>query len=216
MLSRRKFLGHSFVLGGIAAQTLVWGSKANGEPNTGTTSIIPGDLWSYHPIDPATAAKLAYEGHARGGCSYAVFYGILAQLAEAYGEPYRSFPFKMMKFGNSGIGDTGNICGGLVGASAAIGLFLDGKVRIESIKNLLQWYENTELPKYQPSQPIFISGNITTVKAQTTLCSNSSAAWCKKSGFEHGSRERIERCLRLSADTCMKTAELLNAATGGK
>ncbi|MBN1906662.1 MAG: C_GCAxxG_C_C family protein [Deltaproteobacteria bacterium] len=213
MLSRRKFLGFSVALGGMAAQTLVWGLMANGETNTIPTSQTQG-LWTYHPVDPITAAKLAYEGHSKNGCSYGVFYGIVGQLAEAYGEPYRSFPFKMMKFGNSGIGDSGNICGGLVGGSAAIGLFLDGITRIETIKSLLQWYENTELPVYQPSKSLKIDGKIPAVKAQTTLCSNSKAAWCKKSGFGPDSKERIERCFRLSADTCKKTAELLNAAIG--
>jgi hypothetical protein len=199
----------------MAAQTLVWGRTANGESNTATASLTQG-LWVYHPVDPITAARLAYEGHSKNGCSYGVFYGILSQLAEGYGEPYRSFPFKMMEFGNGGIGGYGSICGGLVGASAAIGLFLDGKARGDVITGLLQWYEKTELPKYRPDKPVIINADIPSVAVQTTLCTNSKAAWCDKSGFSPTSKERMERCCRLSADICMKTAELLNAATGKK
>lgn len=215
MISRRKFLGFSLALGGMTAQTLVCGRMANGESNAGTVSLTQG-LWPYHPVDPIAAARLAYEGHSKNGCSYGVFYGIISQLAEGYGEPYRSFPFKMMEFGNGGIGGNGSICGGLVGGSAAIGLFLDGKARGDVITGLLQWYEKTELPKYTPHKPIIISGNIPSVAAQTTLCTNSKAAWCNKSGFSPNSKERMERCYRLSADICMKTAELLNAYTGKK
>lgn len=215
MLSRRKFLGLSIALGGVAAHTLVWGRTANGETDAGVASLTQG-LWVYHPVEPITAARLAYEGHSKNGCSYGVFYGILSQLAKGYGEPYNSFPFKMMEFGNGGIGGYGSICGGLVGASAAIGLFLDGKTRGDVITTLLQWYEKSELPKYKPDKPRIISGDIPSVAAQTTLCTNSKAAWCNKSGFNPDSKERTERCYRLSADICMKTAELLNAATGMK
>jgi hypothetical protein len=215
MLSRRKFIGISLAFGGMAAQTFVCGNMVNGEPNTNTISRTEG-LWAYHPVDPITAAKLAYEGHSTNGCTYGVFYGILGQMAKTYGEPYKSFPFKMMEFGNAGIGGYGSICGGLVGGSAAIGLFIGGKQRGELITSLLKWYENTELPKYQPAQPIIINGDIPGVTALTTLCSDSKAAWCKKSGFDPGSKERTERCYRLSADICMKTAELLNGAIGGK
>ncbi len=214
MLSRRKFLGFSVALGGMAAQTVIFSRIANGEPNTNTPSKVEG-LWTYHPVDPVTAAKQAYKEHSTNGCTYGVFHGILAQLADTYGEPYSSFPFKMMEFGNGGVGGYGSICGGLVGGSAAIGLFYGGKQRGELITNLLKWYENTELPKYQPSQPIIIDGTIPAVLAQSVLCSNSKTAWCKKSGFSPGSKERMERCCRLTADVCMKTVELLNGVTGG-
>jgi hypothetical protein len=134
MLSRRKFLGLSIALGGVAAHTLVWGRTANGETDAGVASLTQG-LWVYHPVEPITAARLAYEGHSKNGCSYGVFYGILSQLAEGYGEPYRSFPFKMMEFGTEN--RVMHIAEVLL-CLCAIGLFLR-KDKVNVITTLLQW-----------------------------------------------------------------------------
>ena len=207
-------MGFSLALGGIAAETLIFGRHAKGESKADPALPEP-ELWIYHAVDPMEAAKLAYEEHATNGCSYSVFHGILSQLAEKYREPYRSFPFKMMEFGNSGVGGYGSTCGGLVGAAAAIGLFLEGKARNDMITHLFKWYENTELPTYRPSQPIVIDTDIPAVMTQSILCRNAKSVWCKESGFSLDSKERRERCYRLSGDIGMKTAELLNAAFGG-
>jgi hypothetical protein len=214
MISRRKWLGYGAAIGGTAVQALVGSRPAKGQLGSSTLFSNQG-LWIYHRVEPAIAEKLAYEGHSKNGCSCGVFAGILTQLADSYGEPYRSFPLKMIEFGNGGIGGYGSTCGGLVGAAAAIGLFFEGKTRGELITHLFQWYEKTELPLYQPPQPLVISGNIPTVTTQSVLCSNSKSAWCQKSGFGPDSKERRERCFRLSADIGRKTAELLNASVNG-
>lgn len=210
MISRRAWLGYGAAIGGAATQ-LLRGDEARGESTSKPTSLKQG-VWRYHRIDPAVSEKLAYEGHAQNGCSYGVFAGVLLPLSESDGEPYRSFPLGMMAFGNGGIGGFGSICGGLVAGAAAIGLFHEGKIRGELITRLLHWYENTGLPIYQPSQPLVMGGDIPAVTIQSVLCSSSKSLWCQKSGYSPDSKERRERCFRLSADICRKTVELLNAA----
>lgn len=192
----------------------VMGGEAKGESRSTPASLNQG-LWAYRRIDPVLSEKLAYEMHSKSGCSYGVFAGMLAPLSESYGEPYRSFPLKMMEFATRGIGGYG-ICGGLIAGAAAIGLFHDGKIRNELITRLLRWYEETELPMYRPSQPLASDAEIPTVKAQSVLCSNSIAAWRQKASVVQETKERVERCYRLSADICRKTVELLNESIDGQ
>ena len=53
--------------------------------------------WEYDQLDPSKTAELAYKLYPEGSCMYAVFKGVLSQLADKFGEPYASFPFHMMR-----------------------------------------------------------------------------------------------------------------------
>jgi hypothetical protein len=205
MISRRKWLGCSMALGGSLSTVLSMTRDSLSE-----ATELNQDLWPYHEVDPVAAEQLSYENYFKGLCCYGAFVGILMPLANKYGHPYRDFPFKMMEYGAGGIGGSGNLCGCLNGCAAAIGLFLDGAIRADLIKQLFQWYTITELPIYKPAKLVSTTLPIPQSTAQSLLCPASISAWRQKSGSKFDSPERRERCARLTADVSRKTAELLN------
>jgi len=166
--------------------------------------------WLYHELDPQTTAERAYLYHYEGHCMYGVFRSIVGQLADRYGEPYRSFPCAMMSYGAGGVASWGSLCGALNGAAAAIALFAPDRQKHASLINrVLLWYEQTELPVYLPARPR-LDMQIPTSAAHSILCHPSVSAWCKTSGHRVASKEHMERCARLTADTARQTVLVLN------
>lgn len=164
--------------------------------------------WTYHELNPERTAERAYQMYKDGSCMYAVFGSIITQLAEEFGEPYSSFPVSMMKYGASGIGSFGSICGSLNAAAAAIGLFVGKKEHQEAlIEDLFTWYEKALLPVYTPPKP---EHTIIPTVADSVLCHASTAKWLKASGGRIDGKERAERCSRLSADVAQKAVGILN------
>jgi hypothetical protein len=166
--------------------------------------------WTYSRLEPKAVAAEAYQMMPKGGCMYGVFGSILNSLAGIVGEPFRSFPVEMMKYGAGGVGGFGSLCGTLNGGAALLGLFVqDGKRRDKLITELFTWYESTELPVYGPKErskeldmPKSVAGSV--------LCHISVGRWCRVSGYDVLSGEMHERCSRLTADVAAKTVELLN------
>jgi hypothetical protein len=171
---------------------------------------IAGD-WQYVRLDPATIAAEAYRLVPQGGCMYGLFAGIMGAMAQLQGEPYRSFPLHMMKYGEGGVGLWGSLCGTINGGAAIVGLFIPDKTQREQlVAELFSWYEAMELPIYHPKETED-SPAIPKTAAGSVLCHVSVGKWCKTSGDDMGSPEMKERCRRLTADVAAKTVELLNA-----
>lgn len=168
--------------------------------------------WVYQALDAAATGTIAYGMYENGGCMYASFGSILAQLAKQHGEPFASFPTHMMKYGSSGIGDYGSVCGSLNGAAAVVGLFVPNKShRIAIIEEIFGWYEKTSLPVFQPEGK---EKSVATV-SNSVLCHVSTATWSKASGKRTDSKDRSERCSRLTADVTKKTIGLMNQYVEG-
>jgi len=164
--------------------------------------------WIYNRVAPADAATEAYGLYPSGGCMYGVFKGVMDRLAVKGGEPFRSFPCQMMKYGEGGGAGWGSLCGALNGAAAMIGLFIDDKERREAVlAELFHWYEDTPLPAYRPTGA---GEELEQTTAHSVLCHVSSVRWCEATGSPAVSPERKERCRRLTADVAAKTIELLN------
>jgi hypothetical protein len=142
---------------------------------------------------------------------YGVFASVMSQLADKYGEPYRSFPVDMMIYGAGGVADWGSICGALNGSAALIGLFVEDEDEIKKLVNeLFLWYQQTELPQHAPQKPgldIEIAKSI----SDSVLCHVSVTRWCNVSGHKAYTKPQKERCKRLTADTAKKVVEILNA-----
>ena len=105
------------------------------------------------PLDAAVVADKAYRIYPEGACMYATFASIVSSLGELVGEPYRSFPVEMMRYGEGGISGWGSVCGALNGAAAVIGLIYpgkDGSRRAELIAELFSWYEQSQAPQVSP------------------------------------------------------------------
>jgi hypothetical protein len=201
---------------GIAAGSCLLSSCARQEIKTAQPAKSPAVLpWPYHELDPEATAERAYLLHYEGHCMYGVFTSIVGQLAEQYGEPYESFPFKMMSYGAGGVASWGSLCGALNGAAAAIALFASAKEQQARLTGqILLWHEQNELPVYVPAKPklnVRIPGSI----AHSVLCHPSVSLWCKASGYPVGGKEHMERCARLTADTARQTVQVLNEGLSG-
>ncbi|MDA3925736.1 MAG: C-GCAxxG-C-C family protein [Kiritimatiellae bacterium] len=166
--------------------------------------------WIYHKLVPEITADIAYNNYSAGSCMYAAVKSVISQLAETHGEPFASFPVHMMKYGHSGVGGYGTLCGALNGSASLIGLFVDDKkIRDALIKDLFRWYENTALPVFQPNKPIL---DFTPPKSicKSPLCHASTTCWANAAGCRVDSKERSERCKRLTADVAAKLVTMLN------
>lgn len=166
--------------------------------------------WKYTLLDPAETAKRAYNDYPKGSCMYGVFNSIISQLAETVGEPFASFPTQMMKYGHGGVNGYGTICGTLNGAAAAIGLLVEDKATRDALAaELFSMYEDTALPIYKPEEPAMDFVPPTSV-AKSVLCHASTTRWGKKAGYTISSKERKERCRRLTADIAAQAVTILN------
>lgn len=169
--------------------------------------------WTYRPLDPEAVGQLAYDIYPKGSCMYSVFGSVILQLADRVGEPFRSFPIDMMRFGATGVGGWGSVCGVVNGCAALIGLFRSGedvkKQRDDTIADVCLWYESTPLPSFRPERPALDLDIVSNVSG-SVLCHVSSSRWCKTAGCDVVSPERRERCRRLSAEGAMKVVQLLN------
>ena len=141
---------------------------------------------------------------------------IAEAIAEKRGEPYRSFPVDMMRYGGGGTGDSGSLCGALNGGAALIGLFARSEDETNKlIAGLFLWYEQTKLPAYVPPKSV-LNMEMPTSVSNSILCHVSISRWCAASGHKAFDDKRNERCCRLTADVARKTIEILNANFIGK
>ena len=137
-------------------------------------------------------------------------------MGEKFGAPYNTFPFSCMEFCKSATGDSGGTCGCLTAGAQVISLFYPRKIAVPLQQQLFRWYEATALPIFKPAPgSTKIDGDMVASQSDSILCHISVARWCNKSGFASGSGERSERCGRITADTAVKTAELIFAQMDG-
>jgi len=205
--TRRELFG----LAGIAAGSWVFSSCVR-EQLAAPPAKKPRLRWDFARLDPDITADRAYQDYYQGHCMYGVFKSIVWQLAEQRGEPYKSFPLDMMKYGAGGVAGWGSLCGGLNGAAAVIGLFATTQDQARLLTHeLFRWYETTALPIYVPKKPQ-LEMEMPKSVSNSVLCHVSVSNWCKVSGHRAFSKEHNERCARLTADTAKKTVEILNSS----
>lgn len=208
-------------LGGLAVGGMVCGmscssyaAEAEKAPGGGRFAQVNGEFgWNPHKLDPAESQQIAYDGYWYKGyaCGYGTFYGIVGVMGEKFGAPYNQFPFTMLEANKGGVSDWGTICGALYGAAAAFALFYPRKERNPMVNELFRWYETTALPIYNPGEAARgVKGKIPSNVADSPLCHLSVSKWCFENKIEATSKERSERCGRLTADVCKKAVEILN------
>ena len=214
MMNRREMLWATTAMAGTLAGSAIW---KRASASTAKNPADASDKWAYHKLAPAVTAEMGYDGYYKGHCCYGVFYSIVGQMAEQHGAPYDGFPFWMMEFGTGGIGLYGSVCGALNGAAAAIGLFHHGPDQNSLITDLFAWYEQANLPLYQPAKPVLESTLHQSI-SHSVLCHRSVGKWCNSVTpvVPVKSKPRAERCARLAADVSRKTVELLNAKATGQ
>lgn len=173
--------------------------------------------WTPKKISPEKAAMLGYSGfyNSGQGCGYGVFKGLVGQMALKYGAPYDTFPLQMMTYGASGVGNWGTLCGSLNGAAAAFGLFYGRDEATQMIDALFRWYEKEKMPVFEPSIKKLDFTPPPTVP-DSVLCHVSVSQWCYETDHDMHSKERSERCARVTAVVAQKAAEIINAKIDGK
>ena len=171
-------------------------SKAKAGPVNSQTKI-------YKPADPSKVAAYAYKLYPGNACMYAALKAVVAS-ASTKTDP---LPYDMFKYGHKGCGGQGSLFGACTGAAAAIGYFIRDKKECDPvIAKLFKWYETSALPAFTPPDS---SPRVTAVSG-AILCHISVTKWCKAAQKNPFSKERKNRCARLTADTAAKTVELLN------
>ncbi|MEA3545925.1 MAG: C-GCAxxG-C-C family (seleno)protein [Thermodesulfobacteriota bacterium] len=131
----------------------------------------------------------------------------------------------IMQHGVGGVADYGSLCGAANGAAAAVMFAFPAKDMKPIVQRLMRYYEteafpnaksneyavNNEflVPKYKSQKSLLRSAS------HSVLCHVSVAKWCEKSGYASGSKERSERCARITGDTAAMAVTLLNAHLKG-
>lgn len=225
-LSRRTVLGglagvSGLVMGGAVATAVAHaagGTKDIQKPTPEQTKRFAqqgGDFgWAPHKLDPDECAQVAYDGYWYKGyaCGYGAFYSIIGLMGEKYGAPYNQFPYAMLEANKGGISDWGTICGALYGAAAAYALFWGRNERGPMVDELFRWYEVTPLPIYNPGEKSQgFKGALPSNPSESVLCHISVSKWCYANKLEATSKQRSERCGRITADVSRKAVEILNA-----
>lgn len=222
-IARRRVLSSlGWFSGGVLASTCAQ-SCGDSLGGTGTSAAagldrpeVPSStpkVWKYLALNPEELADRAYAMYPNGSCMYSMVGSVMTALAEKVGEPFASFPYGMMRYGHGGIGGWGSVCGVVNGAAAVIALFNqdDEEARNKLIGRFARWYESTPLPTYQPKasqSPMELPPST----AQSILCHVSVSRWCEASGCPAFSKEKSERCRRLTADGARMLAIVLNEA----
>lgn len=215
-MERRKVLkiaAGTIAAGGIGFATLTTAFKPKNKPIAKPQKLTSKEnesSWKYTILDPSITAELAYNEYPNGSCMYGVASSIITQLAEKIGEPFASFPIHMMKYGHGGVCGYGTICGALNATAAIMGLLITEKeTRDLLVAELFHIYETTPLPEYKPINPGMNFTPPTSI-SESVLCHASTTIWGKVSGYRVDSKERKERCRRLTADIAAKTVTILN------
>ncbi|MDL2266897.1 C-GCAxxG-C-C family protein [Desulfovibrio sp. OttesenSCG-928-G15] len=218
-VNRRQMLGF---MGGAVAVGVGAGALGNfaGPVNAGMPVEEEPFSWKPQTLDVAEITPIAHERfYYKGfGCGYGVFYSIVGTMGNKFGDPYKSFPYSMMEMGKSGVSEWGTLCGALLGAVSALSLFWGRKERDPMVDELFRWYETTAFPIFQPAKDLQVglpTKELPTSVAESVLCHISVSKWSYASGIPAQSKERSERCARLTADVAKKTVEIMNAKIGG-
>ncbi len=223
---RRAFLrqlGSQAGVLGVAGACLVPG-LAPAEP--GMAPEMPPLPWPYTPLDVEETRKRAHGHYADIQCSASVFTSIVGGLARVAGHPFDKIPCGMMAYGASGVAGFGSLCGTLNGAGAAVCLVCDKKTTDAVLTELMSWYATALLPtdtaneyavtgRYAWKDPNAVRTALPQSVAGDNLCHLSITRWCKAASLGSGSKERAERCARVTGDVAAKAVELLNAVHAG-
>jgi hypothetical protein len=223
-LGRRSFLAQSgLVATGVGMGA--FGLNASLEAGADEGSAGQSWPWPYKELDVELVRKRGHAYYYQGGCMYGASGGLLSVLRDELGAPYTGFPHDMLRYGGGGIAGWGTVCGSLNGACAMITLTA-GKAYGKITNELMAWYTTTPFPSdtangYAARHEYLVEEYKTDAVLPTTvsnspLCHVSVNTWCRATGFASGSKQRAERCARLTGDVAAKAAELLNAHARGE
>jgi hypothetical protein len=230
------------VVGLIGYPALALAEEAAPASAGASPSGVPRLPWGYKELDPMEAFKRGYLGYLVDECAGGAAWAILSLLKETIGYPYTLLPLPTfeemvaarkahkhipvpMKYGAGGIEGYATICGALNGAAFAIDWALGPHLGKKVIRRLFRWYETTAFPtalanEYATEGKFPVKGKynkpLPSVKCDSVLCHVVVSKWCTVTGYASGSKQRSERCGRITAAVAKKAVELMNAAIKGE
>lgn len=211
-VSRRELLvGTGAFAAGVALSTL-FGGPGFSRTTKAQSSDVPPWPWPYQKLDPDAVARAGYDGYWQGGCMYGAANAIIGELARVVGHPFTLVPVDMFRYGAGGFVGWGTLCGTLNGAGAAMALVTPKEAHATLLNELAGWYTETALPNYKPAGAADLPKSV----AGSPLCHVSVSKWCDVSGYREDSKERKERCARLTGEVAAQAVRLLNAYYDGK
>ena len=172
--------------------------------------------YKYAKLDPQEAGQLAYENYGNRWCMAGVVAGLVMALQKKAGGAWKDFPIDAYRWGHGGLAGWGALCGTMPGAGVVIGLVTKDTDTAESMVNdLAFYYSYTELPSFTPAKVLYADIKHMTI-AGTPICHISVGRWMRTEGVAFLTKQRVERCARLSANVAMYAANMLNAWADGK
>ncbi len=135
-------------------------------------------------------------------------------------------PQIMMQYGVGGVATYGSLCGAPNGSASAMNIAIPfEEAKKELIPRLLRYYEVESFPN-RKSNEYAVNGKFYPPKykskkslprssGHSVLCHVSVGKWCEHSGYASGSKERSERCARVTGDVVAMAVTLMNAYTKG-
>jgi len=218
--SRRNFLatGTGALVTGAFAASLGRAASDAPSPTAGNpvpmnpSPTVPALPWGYKELDVDRVRRRAYESYFKGSCCYATADALLSELKESSGGPWATIPPEMFRFGHGGALGWGTLCGALTSSLAVLNL---ASAKYEELGNeLIGWYTLFPFPSANHEAYTKFPKQKTTV-ANSPLCHVSVGTWVNKTGVMIQTKEKKERCAKLTGDTAARVAELLNQALAG-
>jgi hypothetical protein len=244
-LERRKFIKGAAVLSGAAICGVATANQAKASETVPEDFVPPPMPWGYKELDPEYVRKLGHLGYYLEECGGGAFWALMTALKEAVGYPYNLMPLPtkqqfldhlsgktegkhyqvMMQHGVGGLVNYGSLCGAPNGAAAAITCAVPFKEVKKIVPRLMRYYETEAFPNKKSNEYAvndeFLVPKYKSQKAlprsssHSVLCHVSVGKWCENSGYASGSKERSERCARVTGDVAAMAATLLNAHMKG-
>jgi hypothetical protein len=172
--------------------------------------------YKYAKLDLDKVGQTAYENYFKHWCTSTVVSGLVLPLREKVGGNWNKFPIDAYRWAHGGLAGWGALCGTMPGAGVVIGLVTGDTDTAEAMVNdLAFYYSNTELPTFKPAKPIKAVIQKSTT-SDTPVCHISVGKWMKAENKAFLTKEREERCARLSANVAMYAAGMLNDWADGK
>lgn len=150
---------------------------------------------------------------------------LVSALAEKVGSPYDMIPPELMLWGEGGGFGVCALCGALAAGAVCFSMIAPKKTAKKMFHELCAWYEQSPFPsdiankmaheRLFPVEKPKSTAILPQTVSRSVLCHVSVSVWCKKAEVASGSKQRSERCARLTSDVAAHTVDILNRYHAG-
>ena len=138
-------------------------------------------------------------------------------MKEQIGSPYTSLPDDIFHHAASGYGGQGTLCGALGSCAAIINLVAKDKDNNHNklIAHLINWYAEQSFPTTRFDGICYFPKQVRVVP-NSPLCHVSVSSWAVAAKTTVTSKEKKDRCAKVTGETVLRTVQLLNDYHEGK